>query len=289
MNLRDLQYLVAVADTLHFAKAAELCHVSQPTLSMQLKKLEEELNVQFFERNHKKILLTEMGKALVDQARIIVKEVQRLREMARSAADPYAGSLRLGCIPSLAPYLLPRVLVKIKHTLPKLELFLVEEQTAILLDQLKTGKIDAAVLALPISNPEFAVHELFNENFWVAMPLDHPLAHKKTLSVSDLKNQNLLLLTEGHCLREQALAVCALESHSMQPSFSATSLETLRQMVALGNGITLLPELSINDNPLVTVRPFANPIPSRKIALIYRKSATQKACLEKLAECLNPS
>ncbi|HYF97382.1 MAG TPA: LysR substrate-binding domain-containing protein, partial [Coxiellaceae bacterium] len=264
MNLRDLQYLIAVADTLHFAKAAELCHVSQPTLSMQLKKLEDELQIQFFERNHKKILLTETGRVLVDQARHVVKEAQHLKEMARFAADPLAGSLRLGCIPTLAPYLLPRVLSTIKKELPRLELFLIEEQTHILLNQLKSGKIDAAILALPVANDEFEVCELFDEKFWVAMPLEHPLSQKKKVHVSDLKNQNLLLLTEGHCLREQALAVCEMEQQQILPSFSATSLETLRQMVALGNGVTLLPELCINDNPMITLRPFADPAPFRR-------------------------
>ena len=289
MNLRDLQYLVAVADTLHFAKAAELCHVSQPTLSMQLKKLEEELNVQFFERNHKKILLTETGKALSDQARQVVKEAQRLKEMARSAADPLSGSLSLGCIPTLAPYLLPQALSNIKLSLPKLELFLIEEQTHILLEQLKSGKIDAAILALPIGNDEFAITEIFEEAFWVAMPNDHPLAQKKSIQINDLKQQKLLLLAEGHCLREQALAVCEMSHYAAQPAFSATSLETLRQMVALGNGITLLPELSLNENPLITIRPFAKPIPTRSIALIWRKSSTQKPCLLKLAECIQKS
>lgn len=287
MNLRDLHYLVSVADTLHFAKAAELCHVSQPTLSMQLKKLEDELGVSIFERNNKKVLLTEQGIALVDQARRVLKEAQRLKEMAKFAADPLAGSLIVGCIPTLGPYLLPAALSKIKQALPKLELFLLEEQTHNLLRDLKAGKIDAAILALPVDSDDFFERILFDEAFMVAMPVDHPLTKKQEISPSDLKDQTILLLAEGHCLRDQALAICDIARKQQYTSqLSATSLETLRQMVALGNGITLLPALTVNDNPMIAIRPFKKPVPSRCIAMIWRKSSTQVLCLNKLAECI---
>ncbi len=290
MNLRDLHYLVTVAETLHFAKAAELCHVSQPTLSMQLKKLEEELGLPFFERTNKKVLLTEQGRLLVDQARRILKEAQQLRELAQFAADPFAGSLSLGCIPTLAPYLLPHIIPKIKKELPKLQLSLREDKTDSLLEQLNAGKLDAAILALPIETHDFKVQPLFNEHFWVLMPATHPLAQHSKIDLKELKDQNMLLLADGHCLREQALAVCQ-KAHSQQRSdFAATSLETLRQMVALGSGITLLPALAVQGpfahSPLIAARAFKDPSPSRHIALIWRKSATQQACLEKLAESI---
>ncbi|MCH9770587.1 MAG: LysR family transcriptional regulator, partial [Gammaproteobacteria bacterium] len=245
MNIRDLRYLVAVAEFKHFGKAAEHCYVSQPTLSMQLKKLEEELEVKLFERTNKQVLVTSIGTHVVAQAKKILAELDQLKSIAATAADPLAGEFRLGAIPTVAPYLLPQVLHDIKHELPKLELYIYENRTEDILKQLRQGLLDAIILALPIPAQGLTVTELYDEPFLVALSKKNPLSKEKQINLKELKSQNLLLLEEGHCLRNQALDVCQKVGAGETNEFRATSLPTLCQMVALDMGVTLLPELAV--------------------------------------------
>ena len=290
MNLRDLRYLVTLADLRHFGRAAEACHVSQPTLSTQLKKLEDELGVQLIERAPRKVMLTPVGSDIVVRARRVLADVEQMRETARRTADPEAGSVRLGLFPTLAPYLLPHVVPKIGKRFPRLELLLVEEKTEILLGQLRDGRLDAAILALPLHEDWLQIERLFEEPFLLAVPHGHALGHHDQLKLAELSKEHLLLLEDGHCLREQALAVCSLAGASEKDGFRATSLETLRQMVAAGVGITLLPLLAVKPPVPVSknidlVR-FRNPPPSRKLALVWRRSSALTAFLHKLAATL---
>jgi LysR family hydrogen peroxide-inducible transcriptional activator len=275
VNLRDLEYLVAVDDHRHFGRAAEACHVSQPTLSTQLKKLEQELGVALVERSPRHILLTDAGRLVVARARRILAEADDIRLIARHATDPAAGAVRLGIFPTLAPYLLPHVVPQIHAAFPKLELLLVEEKTEVLLEQLRSGRLDAAILALPVT--ELSLHEepLFSEDFVLAVPADHPLAGSpEPVAPSVLATEDILLLEEGHCLRDQALAVCHQSGASERRGFRATSLETLRQMVAAGVGTTLLPMLAVQPpvpaNDAMALVPLREPVPTRELAMFWR-------------------
>ena len=280
MNLRDLQYLVAVADQQHFGKAAQHCHVSQPTLSMQLKKLEEYLGVQLFERTNKQVMITPAGEEIAERARKVLQGAQEIREIAKTSQDPLAGEFRLGAFPTLAPYFLPQVAPAIARKLPKLKLLLVEEKTEQLLDKLKAGTLDAALVALPVEEEGFGSTPLFDDPFLLAVPLSHPLAKHKHVNQSDLRGEQLLLLEEGHCLRNQALEVCSLIGTSEQQDFRATSLETLRQMVVTGVGITLIPKLAMKKNDGIAYVPFAKLGVSRTIGLVWRKTSAKKSCIE---------
>jgi LysR family transcriptional regulator, hydrogen peroxide-inducible genes activator len=288
MNLRDLQYLVAVAEHRHFGKAAEACFVSQPTLSTQVKKLEKELGVELIERNPRHVLLTEAGERIVERAKRILAETDDIRSIARRAQDPEAGSLRLGIFPTLAPYLLPHVVPKVHAQFPQLELLLVEEKTEVVLQRLRDGALDAGVLALPVHDDQLHEEYLFAEDFVLAVPADHPLAEKDDpIDVSVLIHEHVLLLEEGHCLRDQALAVCHLAGASERSGFRATSLETLRQMVAAGVGITLLPELAVRP-PVPTsddikLLRFSEPVPRRKIAMFWRETSVYREFLPRIA------
>lgn len=278
MNLRDLQYLVVVADHLHFGKAARACNVSQPTLSMQLKKLEEQLGVQFFERTNKSVMLTPIGRQIVGQARRILEEAEQIKVLAKAAGNPLAGDLRMGVFPTLAPYLLPSLVPKIRTRFPDLNLLLVEEKTDVLVSFLKEGQIDCALLAMPVIDDVLECAELFIEPFTLAVSVTHPLAKRKSISVDDLKDVSMLLLDEGHCLRDQALQVCQSIGLGEAKNFRATSLETLRHMVASGNTVTLMPKLAArSDDTTVCYIPFKAPVPSRTIGLYWRKTSTRKA------------
>jgi len=284
MNLRDLQYLVALADTGHFGEAAERCHVSQPTLSAQIKKLEEYLGVQLFERQPRKVSVTDVGRRIVDRARLVVRQAEDIREVARASRDPLTGRLRVGLIPTIAPYLLPRVAPRLKTRLPDLQLMLYEYQTGPLLEKLRAGELDLAILALPADTAGLETRSLFAESFVVAVPRGHRLAARKRLKPADLAGETLLLLEDGHCLRDQALDVCGNVPLAEEQDFRATSLETLRQMVAAGLGITLLPRLAA-EGPIagargLEIRPFAPPSPSRMVGAAWRKSSTREAAIE---------
>ncbi len=289
MNLRDLEYLVAVADHRHFGRAAEACYVSQPTLSTQLKKLETELGVELVERNRGAILLTSAGDRIVERARAVLREADHIRAIARQANDPEAGTLRMGLFPTLAPYLLPHVVPQLHARFPRLELLLVEEKTEAMLHQLRAGDLDVAILAMPVPDERLHVEPLFVEDFVLAVPSDHHLSRRTgPVDPSVLAGENVLLLEEGHCLRDQALAVCHLGGAAERDGFRGTSLETLRQMVAAGVGVTLLPRLAVHApvpaSPDVTLIEFAAPAPYRQVAMFWRTTSGYRDLLPRLAD-----
>ncbi|HMT37607.1 DNA-binding transcriptional regulator OxyR [Thermomonas sp.] len=290
MNLRDLKYLVALADLRHFGKAADACFVSQPTLSTQIRKLEDELGVVLVERAPRKVMLTAAGLDVVQRARRIVADVEQMREAARRSRDPESGTLRLGVFPTLGPYLLPHVVPTLRARFPQLELLLVEEKSDELLQRLREGKLDAALLALPLHDDQLHAEFLFEEPFVLAAPQQHPLARRGALDATELSDETLLLLEDGHCLRDQALDVCRLSGAREKSGFRATSLETLRQMVAAGVGVTLLPALSVHE-PIaqpanIRLVPFRGTAPSRRIALVWRKSSALDAFLHQLGDAI---
>lgn len=277
MNIRALQYFVKLADLRHFSKAADACFVSQPTLSTQVRKLEEELGVQLVERAPRKVMLTAVGEEIAERARNVLNEIEQIRVVARKNINPAEGVLRLGIFPTLAPYLLPHVIPKIRKKYPGLMLQLVEEKTEDILKSLRHGTLDAALLALPIDDDLLEVRVLFEEPFVLAIPADHPLASKSAVETKDLLDSELLLLEEGHCMRDHALEVCALAGANVRVDFHASSMETLRQMVAADVGITLMPLLAVKPPIAKThnmvIRPFLSPCPNRTIALVWRKSS----------------
>jgi len=286
MNLKDLKYLVALADTGHFGKAAERTFVSQPTLSAQLKKLEEYLGVKLVERQPKNVQLTDVGRQIVVRARRMLEEGEEIVALARSNTDPYAGKLKVALIPTIGPYLLPRVMPKIRKALPHLGLMLYEYQTEPLLKRLRDGEIDLGVIALPALQEGLESRLLYEEAFTLALPHNHPLADKTTVRPQDLKGHTLLLLEDGHCLRDQALEVCSRVDVREAEDFRATSLETLRQMVVAGLGITLLPESAV-ESPFgsqrgLAIRHFAKPEPTRTVGAVWRKSSTRAAAIAEL-------
>jgi len=288
MNLRELRYLVALADHKHFGRAAAACFVSQPTLSTQIRKLEEELGVSLVERAPRRVMFTPVGRDIPERARRVVAEVTQMGEVARRSQDPEAGSVRLGLFPTLAPYLLPHVLPGIRARFPRLELLLVEEKTDALLARLREGRLDAAILALPLHDESLHVEPLFQEPFLLAVPQSHVFATRtRPLALHELDQEHLLLLEEGHCLRDQALDVCRLAGANERDGFRATSLETLRQMVAAGIGVTLLPMLAVQPpvppSPDVHLLPFAGNPPSREIAMVWRRSSAMGDFLQQLA------
>lgn len=283
MNLRDLRYLVAVADAKHFGKAATACHVSQPTLSEQIKKLEAYLGVELIERQPRRVVLTEIGAEVVARARRVLRDSDEIVHLARGFRDPLSGTITIALIPTVGPYLLPLVARKIRKQLPKLQLKLYEYQTAVALEKLRNGDIDMAILALPIANDGIESSELYREDFVVALPLEHELAKRATLKLADLDGEQVLLLEDGHCLRDQALEVCSRINISENQDYRATSLETLRQMVAAGWGVTLLPKLATSgpfaSSQGVAIKPLAKPTPHRVIGAIWRKSSTRSAAI----------
>ncbi len=284
MNLRDLKYLVAIADHRHFGMAAAACFVSQPALSMQIKKLENALNVQLIERTSKLALLTETGKLITEHAKDILCRVETIKEIAKQANDPYSGKLHLGVIPTLAPYLLPRIIPRLTKTFPKLRIYLFEEQTSHLIEKLRQGKLDGALLGLPLINEDFIAAPLFEEEFMLAIHPHHPLTKRKTIRISDLENKTLLLLEDGHCLRDLALEFCHKANATESKGFQASSLETLRHMVAAKAGITLMPKLAYQSNDGVYYLPFNSPKPSRVVGMVWRSSSAKKILLHNMVE-----
>jgi LysR family hydrogen peroxide-inducible transcriptional activator len=287
MNLRDLHYLVALAEHRHFGRAAEACFVSQPTLSTQIKKLEDELGVALVERTPRKVLLTDVGRDIANRARDVLNEVEQIKGVARRTIDPESGTVRLGIFPTLGPYLLPHVIPVVRERFPRLELLLVEEKTETVLHRLREGKLDVGILALPIHDDSLHTEFLFEEPFLLAVPQSHPLAKHPALKLSDLSDQSLLLLEDGHCLRDQALEVCHMAGAGEKSGFRATSLETLRQMVASNVGITLLPTLAVKppvaQAPNLQLVEFSGHAPSRRIAMVWRKSSAMGSFLKQLA------
>src|SRR6201996_878746 len=290
MNIRDLKYLVALAEHKHFGRAAQASFVSQPTLSTQIRKLEDELGVALVERTPRKVLLTETGREIAQRARDVLTEVEQIRAIARRTRDPESGTIRLGIFPTLGPYLLPHVIPRLRSRFPRLELLLREEKTEQVLHMLREGTLDAGILALPVHDDSLHTEFLFEEPFVLAVPSGHALASRASLRMEDLSQQNLLLLEDGHCLRDQALEVCHLAGAGEKSGFRATSLETLRQMVAANVGITLLPTLAIKppmartDN--VHLLEFAGHAPSRRLALVWRKSSSMTTFLKRFTEVI---
>ena len=289
MTLQELRYLVALADTGHFGQAAEACFVSQSTLSTGLKKLEEYLGIVLFDRSLKRVIPTPIGREIVESARRIVEEAARIRELASFARDPMDRTVHLGVIPTLGPYYLPHVLTRVREAHPRLRLLLREEMTPHMLNHLAEGKLDAGLLALPILDPGLEVKPLFVEPFLAAVPLDSPLAGSKHVDIDELARAGLLLLEEGHCLRDQALEACHLEGLKSE-EIRATSLETLRQMVAMGLGVTLMPMLAGGgesaQGKAVALKPLAKPGASRTIGLVWRRRSPLAPTLATLAETL---
>ena len=290
LKLKDLRYLVALADERHFGRAAKRSFVSQPTLSAQLKKLEGYLGVQLIERQPNKVSLTEAGEEIVARARRILEASDEVVTLARSHRDPLAGKLRLALLPTIGPYLLPRVAREIRKALPRLELRLYEYQTAPMLEKLHSGQVDLGVLALPVNLDGLDSRPLYDEPFVMALPEHHRLARKAHVKVEDLKDETLLLLEDGHCLRDQALEVCSGIGMQEKQDFRATSLETLRQMVATGAGVTLLPELAsrgaYGNARGVVLRPFAKPAPVRHVGAIWRKTTARKPAIEAVCKVI---
>ncbi|TVQ87728.1 MAG: hydrogen peroxide-inducible genes activator [Chromatiaceae bacterium] len=294
MNLRELQYILAVAETRHFGRAAERCFVSQPTLSGQIKKLEQELGVILFERGNRAVEVTTIGRLILQHARLLMEQANAIEQVARAHQDPLAGPLRLGAIPTLSPYLMPLILVPLRERYPQLKLVLIEEMTDALLRRLLAHELDAALLATPVPEPELTSLPLFDEPFWLAHPRAHPLADKAEISEADLASIDLLLLSEGHCLSHQVMEVCRLAERPRDGEMAdlrAASLETLLQLVAAGFGCTLVPALAIRVGMLgdstVVIRPLHLAAAYRRIALVWRRSFPRQAALQAVAAVLH--
>jgi LysR family hydrogen peroxide-inducible transcriptional activator len=290
MTLRELRYLTALAEIGHFGEAARACHVTQSTLSTQLKKLEDYLGVTLFDRSLKRVVPTPVGRQILVSARLIVAEAEKIRALARYAQDPWVLTLTLGVIPTLGPYYLPHILPILQRVYPKLRLLLREQTTSLLLEQVRDGRLDLVLLALPVHDQALESAPLFSEPFWAALPVGHALAAKTEVSLPELVEAHLLLLEEGHCLRDQALAVCRL-NRAYDEEVRATSLETLRQMVGMGIGVTLLPSLAAvppwrDASKAVAIRPVTAPEPSRTIGLVWRKQFSHANAVLSLVQTL---
>ena len=284
MNLRDLRYLVALAEERHFGKAAERCFVSQPTLSAQVRKLEDYLGVPLVERQPKRVSLTPTGEKVVERARRVLQEADAIVEVARTERDPLAGPLKVALIPTVGPYLLPQVVGPLRKAVPRLKLMLYEYQTAPLLEKLRAGEVELGIIALPMPTEGLETAPLYDEPFTLAVPAGHALADRERVKLDDIKDETLLLLEDGHCLRDHALEVCSRIRLNQEQDYRATSLETLRQMVAAGHGITLLPELAaaapVGTARGLRIKPFARPAPVRTIGAVWRKSTTRGKAIE---------
>ena len=289
MNIRDLEYLVALAEFKHFRRAADSCHVSQPTLSGQIRKLEDELGIMLLERTSRKVLFTQQGLLLVEQARTVLREVKILQEMASLQGESMSGLLHIGLIPTIGPYLLPYIIPELHRLYPKLEIYLHEAQTQQLLAQLDSGKLDCVILAQVKETEPFIEVPLFDEPMKLAIYQDHPWAKRSSIDMAELAGEKLLMLEDGHCLREQAMGFCFQAGAKDDSHYRATSLETLRNMVAAGSGITLLPDLSV---PKETYRDgvyylnCTKPEPKRSVILAYRPGSPLRGRYEQLANAI---
>ncbi len=282
-TLRQLRYLVAVVDRCHFGQAAAACSVSQSTLSASIQELEDLLGAPLLERTRRSVVPTPLGRTVADQARGLLKGAEDLVDLAQAARDPLSGPLHLGVIPTIGPFLLPRALPKLRESFPKLQLYLREDQTARLLERLDAGELDAVLLALPYALGDLEVMDLGEDRFSIVQPAGH-------VPASNIADENLLLLEDGHCLRDQALAACELEGARRNAGFNGTSLHTLAQMVANGLGVTLMPQMALDAGILrgldVTVRPLAGAVPHRRIGLVWRRSSARAETFRALGEAL---
>ena len=289
MTLTELRYIVAVAEMRHFGRAAERCFVSQPSLSASVKNLEEELGVQIFERGKRGVFLTESGEQVVAQARRALEEAERVKAVARQGRDPLKGVLRLGIIHTIAPYLLPELVGALRKVAPDMPLDVEENMTATLDRMLRSGELDAIVIALPYEGPGIETAPLYEEVFEVVAPARHALARRKSIAVEELDAGELLLLPVGHCFRDQVLDACNEFSRPPEPGRQGNSLETLRSMVASGLGVTVLPATALTSrhaNALVKAIGFSNPRPTRRVALAWRRGFHRQPALEKLVSTI---
>jgi LysR family hydrogen peroxide-inducible transcriptional activator len=296
MTLTELKYIVAVARERHFGRAAEACFVSQPTLSVAIRKLEDELGVTLFERGGSEVGVTAIGQRIVTQAQKVLEESASIKEIARQGHDPLAGPLRVGVIHTIGPYLLPRLVPTQIARTPQMPLLLQENFTLRLVELLRQGEIDCAIMALPLPEAGLITQPLYDEPFIVAVPKDHPWAARKSVSSEDLKQQTMLLLGTGHCFRDQVLEVCpelsrfSAASDGIQRTFEGSSLETIRHMVAAGIGVTVLPKTAVPDTPvskdLIRYVPFEGRAPERRVVLAWRRSFPRLAAIEALAKAV---
>jgi len=290
MTLTELKYIVAVARAKHFGHAAESCFVAQPTLSVAIKKLEDELGVTLFERGGSEVSVTPVGAQIVAQAERVLEQTAAIKELAKQNKDPLAGPLRLGVIYTIGPYLLPPLVKNLIDNVPQMPLVLQENFTVKLLELLRQGELDAAIMALPLPDHGMQMQTLYDEPFVVAMPRSHPWAKRREIAADDLKAETMLLLGSGHCFRDQVLEVCpemarfSSPGNGMQRTFEGSSLETIRHMVASGIGLTVLPRASVRDmddpNGMLSFVPFSAPAPSRRVVIVWRKSFTRRAAID---------
>jgi LysR family hydrogen peroxide-inducible transcriptional activator len=294
MTLTELRYIVAVARERHFGRAAEGCFVSQPTLSVAVKKLEEELGLQLFERGPGEVSVTPTGQKIVAQAQRVLEEAARIKELAAAGRDPLAGPLRLGAIYTIGPYLLPKLIPILRRAAPQMQLHIQENFTHVLAELLKNGEVDVILVALPFAEPGIETRAVYDEPFMVAVPKGHAWdGRKRAVSSEELTKESLLLLGEGHCFRDQVLDIChvvrAKERSPLARTVEGGSLETIRQMVAGGVGVTVLPSTSITSNTssdLIRLLPFARPTPTRRVALAWRKSFPRPEAIEALRKAI---
>jgi len=293
MNLRDLQYLIAVAETQHFGKAAKRCFVSQPTLSGQIKKLEQELGVSLFERTNHSVDITPAGQQILKHARLMMEQAEAIKQSAQSFNDPVAGPLKLGAIPTISPYLMPLILQPLQQKYPSMRLVISEEQTDTLLQRLQDHQIDAALLATEHPETGFIKIPLYREPFWIAFPQNHEFYTQDEISQQDLDSSKLLLLSEGHCLAQQAMNACHLSERTQQGEMAnlrASSLETLLQLVAAGYGTTLIPAMALGGSWVsgrgIITRELNLPDTWRDISLYYRPGFPRKTALEALSQTI---
>ena len=294
MTLTELRYIVAVARERHFGHAAQSCFVSQPTLSVAIKKLEEELGVTLFERGPGEVSVTPVGQRVVAQAQRVLEEASRVKELAAAGHDPLAGTLRLGAIYTIGPYLLPKLIPVLRRMAPAMQLMIQENFTHRLAEMLKQGEVDVIVVALPFSEPGVATRAVYDEPFLVALPQGHALEKKKHITSDELARESLLLLGSGHCFRDQVLDLCSNVQRSKRGALARTleggSLETIRQMVASGVGVTVLPATAVqpgeSSGDLIRIRPFARPVPDRRVVLAWRKSFPRPEAIEALRQAI---
>ncbi|WP_019139500.1 LysR substrate-binding domain-containing protein [Noviherbaspirillum massiliense] len=296
MTLTELKYIVAVAREKHFGHAAEACFVAQPTLSVAIKKLEDELGVVIFERGGTEISMTPLGAQIVAQAERVLEQTAAIKEIAKQNKDPLAGPLRLGIIYTVAPYLLPPLVKTMIEHVPQMPLVLQENLTARLVELLRQGELDAAIMALPLPEQGLMIQPLYDEPFIVALPKHHPWANREAIDAHELKSETMLLLGSGHCFRDQVLEVCPEMSRfsttgdGIARTFEGSSLETIRHMVASGIGITVLPQASVPDmhakDGMLRYVPFKPPVPSRRIVIAWRKSFTRRAAIEAVRQAV---
>ena len=295
MTLTELRYIVAVAREHHFGRAAEACFVSQPTLSVSIKKLEEELDVKIFERGANEVTVTPLGVEIVRQAQSVIEQAAAIKEIAKRGKDPVSGPLRLGVIYTIGPYLLPDLVRQAIEHVPQMPLMLQENFTAKLLEMLRNGELDCAIMAEPFPDTGLAVAPLYDEPFMAAVPRLHPLAKRKRISTDELKSETMLLLGTGHCFRDHVLEVCpeyarfaSGEAEGIRKSFEGSSLETIKYMVASGMGVTVVPQLSVpkDKQPHIVYVPLEKPVPTRRVVLVWRRTFTRYEAIAALRNAI---